>query len=545
MKISDSLKNFVTKVRAINDVEYEYKLSQQKQNNANVEKKDKIEAKIMNLKRALLKVSSDLENKKISPLKRIILQLKLDMIESQLDKQNAKLDIENFKETALKIRENYANEHYAKIEDVSNELVKLHDKRKELDNEIAEINTEIIEEEIDEEQIFNSEKTVDEYRVNAEPKYVHTTSEEIDKILTEKENQLKETMDLIEDREDKLYNLEEEFKKTEKEMKNKVNNKLVKYNPIRLSWESFKSFMARAARTIFKSANKNERRLQEKNEWEPISKEEFENAGKNSQITKIEEKEKIEENVKDTETAEIKKTGIETVREANIKAREENKNSQELTADLIGKIQNREDSDGYAERIVEKMKEEAQQRYDQKAELGRQYNARREAMQDMNKDVQNSIINKAQQKRNAKIEQQENPEVSELRNIVAEDNLAIRAHKYLIADLEKKMSESTNKEEIDDIKLKIAAHYNDINDHRRIRDEKVAAYRAQKEMKNDNAKVQPEHEQGFKDSLNSKISLEDQNEFAKNAQEEMEEILRKGEEARQKNIKKQEEEIEK
>ena len=503
MKVHQKIKKFIS---GIKETKFDLTMAIQEKKRARELKRS---LKSTKLKEALLEIKNKLDNKELSPFKRMLLQLKMDMISTKLDRQLAKIELQEFKQQIENIKqENYDN-YLEKLAPAYYEYQDLMDKNFELENQI--------EDNLDNVQPFpigvadgKSTKTY-----VAEPQTINT--------LDNKQQQLEEVARQADEKWAEIIAMRDNFNEMQRQADKVKNQKLMKYNPIVMTFGTIKTFLQRAGKTIKEWFAIQKTEKEAGKEAQRIAREES-NARIRAQVAEIKNHEneaivnsfrkdlesgisledqskfvndKIEEqnNIMANEVTKMTDEKINNVVEEE---QQENKTSDDLAKELVERIQKGESVEGLTDAIIDKIKEEAQEKYEQQEKMP-------------NEDIEDGT--------------EEPTELSpkdELRNLVNENNLKIRTYQKHTAELEEQLAKTTDEDEIAEIKLKLAAYGNDINDQRRIRDEKLAAYREA----NEERPLREDEQKTLDNSVNKNM---------------MEQILREGEKVRQQKIQEEEE----
>ena len=114
--------------------------------------KEKIELNIKILYDALVEIKEKLDNVKLSPFKRFVLQLKLDLLETKLDKQFAKLYIEKYKDAIEDRIERDTADNIKKLEEKQDEMDEIFDRKDKIEKEILALSSNIT----DKEKTYNN-----------------------------------------------------------------------------------------------------------------------------------------------------------------------------------------------------------------------------------------------------------------------------------------------------------------------------------------------------------------------------------------------------
>ena len=251
MALGDKLKAFLkeTEMELEYDPEFdkeEYEKEQEKirlkEERAKEKEEGKNKTKVEKLYQALLKIKEKLENKKLTPFKRMRLQLKLDLIQTKLDKQLAKLDLKALKDLAEMKKDEIKEDLNRKLEEMEKGYSAILDKKYDVERDIDDMTYRIHEKQRSYDKINTISKE--------EGVYTYTISPELKNKIEQKQKELEVIENEEAAKEQEIINLKEQYRDRKDQITADTNKMLRKYNPVRLAFGSIAAFFERANRTI-------------------------------------------------------------------------------------------------------------------------------------------------------------------------------------------------------------------------------------------------------------------------------------------------------
>lgn len=191
----------------------------------------------------LEELKTKLENEELTPLKRLLLQIQLSSIETKLDKQIAYLNIEDFKTKMQEAKNHRTQEYDAKLENINQDMDAIFDKKYEIERDIEILTKNIKEREA-------SYQNINEATKKAKGTYEYHMNPDVLTQLEEKQKQLEEVLKQKEAKEGEITQLQQALKAKHTEIDQVKRDKLVKYNPAVIQWNTLKTFFARVKNNI-------------------------------------------------------------------------------------------------------------------------------------------------------------------------------------------------------------------------------------------------------------------------------------------------------
>lgn len=242
MKIPQKISNFVKNVKnnLATKLEEMPKFIKKEEKQTRVEK---INSKVSSLLEKLEFLKEQLENEELTPLKRLKLQVKLSNIESLLDKQLAYLDIEKFKDKCEQIKENKTKQYNEKLEELNVEYDEIFDKQYELERDIEKLLENIQERE-------NAYKSINQNMPESENSYTYQVQPRVLTELEEKQKELEEVLNQKDKKQEQILELQDQIEEKYNSIDETMKNKLKKYSPMKIHWNTLKEFFSRAKNNV-------------------------------------------------------------------------------------------------------------------------------------------------------------------------------------------------------------------------------------------------------------------------------------------------------
>lgn len=199
--------------------------------------------KRISLLEKLEELKVQLENEELTPLKRLILQVKLSSVETKLEKQMAYLSIEEFKIKMQEYKDYRTQKCDEKLEHINQDMEAIFDKEYELEKDIAILTHNMKERETSYQSINNATQ-------KAKGTYEYHINPNVFTQLLEKQKQLEEVMQQKEGKEEEIKQLQEELVARHTEIDQRKENILAKYNPAAIQWNTIKTFFERVKKDI-------------------------------------------------------------------------------------------------------------------------------------------------------------------------------------------------------------------------------------------------------------------------------------------------------
>ena len=228
------------------------------------EKEEKEKIKTKELIKALEEIKEKLNNKELSPFKRMTLQLKLDLIETKLDKQLEQLRAKQIREKVEKIKDKNYEIFNKNSEKQKIEYDRILDAKFAVEREIEVLlgnKREIQEREERYNRLNNEESSKDDTKM-----YQFRISPGTIAGLEEKQAKLEEIQKALHEKEEEILNARSKFNDNQQGIDQVVDNHLKKYNPISLKLQEIKNFFKKATNTVkeFFTTTKAEREAKKK-----------------------------------------------------------------------------------------------------------------------------------------------------------------------------------------------------------------------------------------------------------------------------------------
>lgn len=242
------------------EIEEVEEVEENKESDKEISRISIINNKTSDLYEKLVEIQEKLQNEELSPIKRLLIQTKLSIIETQLNRQLAKLQLIE----AENIYKDRKGERYLKhnedLEVEQQEYDMILDRKYFLEREIEEISTEVKNREKEYEEINNSgnanknfvnpiqakkDKDKNIYRFSVDNSKSNIVKPESLKQLEEKQEELEAIKQEQEDKKNHIINLKNEFEEQEKEFDTQVSEVLTEYKPTLWRTIKFAAFKIR------------------------------------------------------------------------------------------------------------------------------------------------------------------------------------------------------------------------------------------------------------------------------------------------------------
>lgn len=217
--------------------------------NEDVQKESIEELKEEAQKKELSKLYSKLEelqeklsNEELSPMKRFLIENKLSIIETRLERQLAKMEIKDYKKEYEANKDEMKEIHNEDLRKKQEELDDIFEKIEEQERLIEQKTAEMKNRDIDYKEINNVGKTIIP-RKNTRNTYQFTTNKKVSDILQKQQEKLEELKDKKDLKKEEIINFRKEFIEDEKIMDSEFQQQLKEYKPS--IWQSFKKAFSR------------------------------------------------------------------------------------------------------------------------------------------------------------------------------------------------------------------------------------------------------------------------------------------------------------
>lgn len=207
----------------------------------------------------LEELQEKLENEELSPMKRFLIENKLAIIETRLERQLAKMDIKEYKKEYEANKDEMYDLHNEELQEKQEELDNIFEEIEEQERLIEQRNTEMKNRNSDYEEINNVGKTIIS-RKNTRNTYQFTTARKVDDILQQQQEKLEELKAKKDLKKEEIINFKKEFIENEKTMDAEFSKELKEYKPS--IWQSFKNAFSKISAN-FENWRKNSKQEKE------------------------------------------------------------------------------------------------------------------------------------------------------------------------------------------------------------------------------------------------------------------------------------------